>query len=439
MRVDDGDDERARLVPARDVDVDADADASTSASTSARAPRNTHRRALAAVCVAVVLASVAAYGVASKRAREREIACHVPAGQGGGPGVVRLGDGLAPRRVGDFGGDAATPRAIPIGRGGGGDYSKYDRQSLRDLVREHLRGRCEGSGLPVFLHIPKTGGTTIETVLGILGIDVGYCHKRPFAFREKFVGYEQWHTPPAAEVPNSFAIVRNPYSRAQSEFLWRVNWLDKALFDSLRPGYDPENCQKFENHIKAAIRDVDKSELARCYQEVKYTIAGMNACDGKIDGRVNVESHWLPQSVMAASASRVFRFEECMGDEEGTCPRPRGRGEQMNVVSFLRAQYHPAVSMASHENEWNAAIEKPDLTACWPHMNPSVLNTFNTFYRHDILAFGYEMRTPRHAEDAAEGDFYYPPAASRARQTLGEIEAALPNGQVVQGNAGPQC
>ena len=104
----------------------------------------------------------------------------------------------------------------------------------------------------MFLHIPKTGGTTIETVLGALGIDVGFCHKRPFEFRKKFVGYEQWHTPPAAEVPDSFAIVRNPYSRAQSEFLWRVNWLDKALFHTLRPGYDPENCEKFENHVKAA-------------------------------------------------------------------------------------------------------------------------------------------------------------------------------------------
>ena len=437
MRV--GEDERASLIPERVEGDEGAPDASLSSSTRARACFNTPRRKLAWACVAVALASGAVCGVELKRQRDRDIACHTRTDRGmGGPGVVRLGEGLAPRRVGDFGDDAAAVPAIAIGRGRV-DYSKYDRAALRELVQDNLRGKCEGSGLPVFLHIPKTGGTTIETVLGVLGIDVGYCHKRPFEFRKKFVGYEQWHTPPAAEVPNSFAIVRNPYTRAQSEFLWRVNWLDKKLFDTLRPGYDPENCEKFENHVKAAIRDVDKSELAKCYQEVKYTIEGMNECDAKIPSRLNVESHWLPQSVTAAGASRVFRFEECMGQEEGTCPRPRGEGEQPNVVSFLRSRYHPAVSMASHENEWNAAVEKPNLRACWKDMNPSVLNQFNAFYQHDIVAFGYETVTPAHAEDAPDGGYHYAPARALAPKTLGEIQAELPSGQVVQGNAGPQC
>ena len=61
---------------------------------------------------------------------------------------------------------------------------------------------------------------------------------------------------------------------------------------------------------------------------------GMDACDEKIEGDMGVTSHWMPQSVMLAGAERVFRFEECMSPEEGRCPRPRGKGDQMNVVSF---------------------------------------------------------------------------------------------------------
>jgi hypothetical protein len=406
---------------------------------AARACLNTHRSKLTWACVAVVVALGAVCGVEFKLERDREIACDTRTDRGmGGPGVVRLGEGLTPRRVGDFGDAAAAAKAFPL-RAGHDDYSKYDSVALKELVMEHLRGKCEGSGLPVFLHIPKTGGTTIETVLGTLGIDVGFCHKRPFEFRKKYIGYEQWHTPPAAEVPDSFAIVRNPYSRAQSEFLWRMNWLDKALFHSLRPGYDPENCKKFENHIKQQVHDAHKSELSQCYQEVEYTIQGMNECDGKIAARLDVESHWLPQSVTAASASRLFRFEECMGPEEGTCPRVRGEGEQSNVVSFLRSRFHPAVSMASHENDWNAAVVKPNLHACWKNMNPSALNAFNAFFKHDFSAFGYEMVTPAHALDAPAGGFHYAPALALAPKTLGEIQAELPSGDVVQANVGPQC
>ena len=186
-------------------------------------------------------------------------------------------------------------------------------------------------GLPVFLRSPKSGGTAIETALGQIGISVGYCHKRPFEFREKFVGYEAWHTPPKGRVANC-----GPSShpdRAQSEFLWRTNWLEPETFASLRPGYDPENCVKFQKHIASSIENAQKSDLQRCYQEKKYWWRAWTAST-KIEGDMGVTSHWMPQSVMLAGAERVFRFEECMSPEEGRCPRPRGKGDQMNASLF---------------------------------------------------------------------------------------------------------
>lgn len=83
---------------------------------------------------------------------------------------------MTSRRVGDFGDAAAAAKAFFFCVGYD-DYLKYDSVVLKELVMEYLCGKCEGSGLLVFLYISKTGGTTIETVLGTLGIDVGYCYK----------------------------------------------------------------------------------------------------------------------------------------------------------------------------------------------------------------------------------------------------------------------
>ena len=136
----------------------------------------------------------------------------------------------------------------------------YAGMSTEEVKRWCIRFKREvrGRGLAVFLHVPKSGGTAIETALGQIGISVGYCHKRPFEFREKFVGYEAWHTPPKGRVANSWAIVRDPTARARAQFLWRTNWLEPETFASLRPGYDPENCVKFQKHIASSIENAQR-------------------------------------------------------------------------------------------------------------------------------------------------------------------------------------
>ena len=114
----------------------------------------------------------------------------------------------------------------------------------------------------------------------------------------------------------------------------------------------------------------------------------------------------------------------------------------MNVVSFLRAKYHPAATLTEHANDWNPAVEKPNLSACWKHMDPSVLHTFNDIYRHDILAFGYDVIVPppRAAETGvAARASRFPPATVLNPKTLGDVQRDLPEGEHVQANAGPRC
>lgn len=79
---------------------------------------------------------------------------------------------------------------------------------------------------PTFIHIPKTGGTSIETELAIRGIHVGRC-----AFLRKEDGGQRtykikqgrcngWHSLPLEHVNNSITVVRDPMDRLLSEFCW---------------------------------------------------------------------------------------------------------------------------------------------------------------------------------------------------------------------------
>ena len=402
-----------------------------SAGSNASTSRNTRGWKIVAACA---MLACGALGVAVVGAGGDSLSRERGWGASGAPWTA------AGRAIGRVAGGTPRRARASLGLGVSGDYASMGEGALKALVKEDIGARQEGAGLPTFLHVPKTGGTTIESALGAVGIGVGYCHKRPYEPRLKFRAFEPWHTPPARVVPNSWAIVRDPYERAQSEFLWRTSWDAPHVFANLRPGYHPDNCVAFENHIAGAIAGLVKSELRKCYQRGAYTIEHMARCDAEDDVRgMGCNSHYLPQSVMAASASRLFKFEDCMQNEEraAACSKPRAGGKQENIITFLRRAYHPAVSLSSHVNEWNPRIAKPDLGACWAHMNPSVLRDFNDVYRHDINAFHYAMKAPR--ENAAASDYPPIPAGVAVERTLGEIQDTLPNGEVVQQNVGPRC
>ena len=113
MRV--GQDERASLIPERVEGDDGAPDASLSSSTrGARVPQHPSAASWRGRASPSLLARGAVCGVEFKRQRDRDIACHTRTDRGmGGPGVVRLGEGLAPRRVGDFGDDGGGGAGVP--------------------------------------------------------------------------------------------------------------------------------------------------------------------------------------------------------------------------------------------------------------------------------------------------------------------------------------
>ncbi len=74
-----------------------------------------------------------------------------------------------------------------------------------------------------FIHIPKTGGSTIELALKRFNISVGaklwMAGVRPYEVFNSQCSL--WHTPPIHVVEDSFTIVRDPVQRLESEFKFR--------------------------------------------------------------------------------------------------------------------------------------------------------------------------------------------------------------------------
>jgi len=69
-----------------------------------------------------------------------------------------------------------------------------------------------------FIHIPKTGGTTIEDLFQGMNMSVGRFGVTYEVYPLR--GCSKWHIPPLVSVKNSFTFVRDPYERLQSEFYW---------------------------------------------------------------------------------------------------------------------------------------------------------------------------------------------------------------------------
>ena len=257
--------------------------------------------------------------------------------------------------------------------------------------------RATGDGYPIYLHIPKTGGSTIEGSLGRVGIGVGMCFDKvydrpmPYETHPRMSGWEAWHCVPRDYVRNSWTIVRDPYERAQSEFLYETAMYEEQKFYDLRTGYAAENCEAFQDFVRTKISAPSKSVLLQCYAEGDYDMAHQKQCDEKLpDAGVTAESHWYPQALMASRAETVHKMELCFGENPDVCPKvsSRGGGTHANIVKYMRDRYNPEVTLV-HENQWTSHARKPDLRPCWERMDDDVLTSFNDVYGSDFKLYDY--------------------------------------------------
>lgn len=107
------------------------------------------------------------------------------------------------------------------------------------------RFKPKGNSL-AFVHIPKTGGGSIEKAAGLKGIRWGVCNywsikgicpdNNPPSVHYENPFLHQWFHVPLQWIPDKvptfyeghdlFAIIRNPYDRMVSEFFWQCHKMD---------------------------------------------------------------------------------------------------------------------------------------------------------------------------------------------------------------------
>ena len=145
----------------------------------------------------------------------------------------------------------------------------------------------------IFVHIPKTGGTSIESVLGmtrrinlfstkpIPGLPVADRTPQHFTWRELL----SCLPPGFPDAAFKFAFVRNPWDRFVSEFLWRRRLRDSRL----RYG-------SYLTDLDSFVRLLDLPPARR------KSAAGL-------DGHLETQTSFLVDETGALSMDFIGRFE----------------------------------------------------------------------------------------------------------------------------------
>lgn len=189
----------------------------------------------------------------------------------------------------------------------------------------------------LFVHIPKTGGSSVEAWLGENGRVSFLAHnpRRPFGCSPQHFTWrdiqfltanKQWRY--------AFSIIRCPYARMESEFAFRF---PKGNVDGLQ-------AQNFGTWMENAMSSYDKNPYA-------------------------LDNHLRPQVDFLAPKVKVFRFED-------------GLDKIMAEVSA-----DTGIALPTQNFHVNKRLSKPSFDWSTP-----LLMQFNAFYKHDFEALGYDMR-----------------------------------------------
>ncbi|CAE6931093.1 MCAT [Symbiodinium microadriaticum] len=131
---------------------------------------------------------------------------------------------------------------------------------IKGLLRSDLQG-------PIFVHIPKTAGTSIWKALGSNFTDSGRYPEVPFFCMK--------HNPPQEHVPDSWAVVRDPCDRLVSEFAWArlQGWYNRYKADGLDSHATPD-CATFNKWVSLVMKAYKTdSEVEDCHMIPQWCYA----------------------------------------------------------------------------------------------------------------------------------------------------------------------
>lgn len=130
----------------------------------------------------------------------------------------------------------------------------------------------------LFIHIPKSGGSSIEKI----GSDLGW--KESFSIRGKTLSeislykssFQHLHAKPLSEILNLdafdsiFTVVRNPFNRLKSEYYWQQKqnltnlavdeWIEEIFSNYYRNSYI------YDNHIRPQVEFIPNTKNTNVFK-----------------------------------------------------------------------------------------------------------------------------------------------------------------------------
>ena len=218
-----------------------------------------------------------------------------------------------------------------------------------------------------FLHIPKTGGSSVESVAIKHNLTWGY-----FLFETKGFQRNQiwWHTPiqylPSNPYEGSdlFAVVRNPYERVVSEFYYKCQYLAR-------------------NHPckKATVNSSDGEAVLN--QDIQSVLRVVNQAEpNSKDYYVNWK-HWIPQYDYFYNANGTRMIEHLLHNENLA----------QEFDSLMDAYGLNMTLPGKHSRPRSDTFKGSALGAS--ALSLDTMKVIESVYAQDFEIGGYSMRSPQ--------------------------------------------
>ena len=236
-----------------------------------------------------------------------------------------------------------------------------------------------------FVHIPKTGGTSVHELLR----EEGWQHIESPPLPEMCAPHDaitgdpdhphwplraQWHP----EWEYEFSLVRNPYDRILSQFYHTqrsgMDEVKEKAFEMSRSDDSIDPVRLYAAYLASMpflARDSYKFSLAWASQMISHTIPAHGI---GIDN-----NHFRPQYEFLGPNTRVFRLED----------------QQQEMLSELTKREY--ISKSASLSLTNVSAKKKDPIP-WM-MSPDSYSDFLSLYENDFLRFEYSTSMPAPTDD----------------------------------------
>jgi hypothetical protein len=279
------------------------------------------------------------------------------------------------------------------------------------------------------IHIPKTGGTTLEDVAYAHGVSWGaykteWNHNGEFPPKtalgkpDTWQPCSPWHIPPAVYRAHgesgainggrqqTFCVVRDPIDRAISQFTFEAQSTNGPNVNSSKSSGKDLKCKanslnrRIHTVLGGAAKDIQRVEK-------EFPLVGsLKKTATCVECATVADCHWLPQWLyVEGTCDHVLRFERLAEDFELLMKRFEGttRGTKTLAAAVRNA---------------NASLASGCTTLTKHDLDETSRALLSSVYEYDFEMFGYSTEFGAHT-----------PVAKKANSTSNDNKAATPTQQ----------